>query len=251
MTCEVGSPGVGATTTRASTTTQRARAHSLFICLLGTLLSSSTVFMFSIHSASTGPSNVTQFLLSVSSLTLSRTSVGTRPSVHSCVAWLTSPYSSPIVMLFGFSLCILTHSYFGLSSPSRLSCVRPFWSPCRHIVLPVRVSPTTITPWRTSIVSKSWMILATYVGTGCSPASVSCRSMAVCSMPYSTDGMTTPGKRSEISPWKSGTSSYRNLGRLESRSARISVTSSPMSGFSRLSEPAITSTDLTARMPKS
>ena len=63
--------------------------------------------------------------------------------------------------------------------------------------------------------------------------------------------MVTPGKRSWISAMKSGTSSYRNLGRFESRSARMSVTSSPMVGFSRLSAPAITSTDLSARNLKS
>ena len=55
------------------------------------LLSSSTVFMFSIQIASTGPSKVTQFRLSESSLIACRTSVGTSPSVHSCVVGLTSP----------------------------------------------------------------------------------------------------------------------------------------------------------------
>ena len=55
------------------------------------LLSSSTVFMFSIHSASTGPSKMIQLKASLSSCTDMRTSVGTRPSVHSCVTGLTSP----------------------------------------------------------------------------------------------------------------------------------------------------------------
>jgi hypothetical protein len=51
--------------------------------------------------------------------------------------------------------------------------------------------------------------------------------------------------------WKSSMSSLRNLGMLESRIARMSTTSSLRSGLVRFRLPAITSTDFTARMPKS
>jgi hypothetical protein len=51
--------------------------------------------------------------------------------------------------------------------------------------------------------------------------------------------------------WNSGRSSRRNFGTFESRMARMSTTSSLRLGLLRFKEPAITSTDLTARMPKS
>ena len=54
-----------------------------------------------------------------------------------------------------------------------------------------------------------------------------------------------------MSPRKSGTSSKTNLGRFISRSARMSTRASLISGESRLSEPAMTSTLLRARKPKS
>ena len=46
------------------------------------LLSSNTVFMFSIHSASIGPSNITHFLSGVSADANSRNVLATTPSVH-------------------------------------------------------------------------------------------------------------------------------------------------------------------------
>jgi len=69
-------------------------------------LSSSTVFMFSIQMASTGPSNITHFLSSVVSPTACRMSVEASPSVHSLVSRLYSPYSSPILMHFGLRMYV-------------------------------------------------------------------------------------------------------------------------------------------------
>mmetsp|Transcript_2468 Transcript_2468/g.8764 ORF Transcript_2468/g.8764 Transcript_2468/m.8764 type:complete len:208 (-) Transcript_2468:612-1235(-) len=66
-------------------------------------LSSSTVFMFSIQMASTGPSNTTHLRSSVVSATALRMSVLPRPSVHSLVRRLYSPYSSPILMHLGLN----------------------------------------------------------------------------------------------------------------------------------------------------
>ena len=63
--------------------------------------------------------------------------------------------------------------------------------------------------------------------------------------------MTMVGNRSCTMPWNKGRSSARNLGTLESRMARISTASSTKSGSARFSAPAMTSTDLTARIPKS
>mmetsp|Transcript_1821 Transcript_1821/g.6195 ORF Transcript_1821/g.6195 Transcript_1821/m.6195 type:complete len:250 (+) Transcript_1821:8275-9024(+) len=55
------------------------------------LLSSSTVFMFSIQIASTGPSNTTHFLSRVVSATAFLIKVDPSPSHHSFVIWLYSP----------------------------------------------------------------------------------------------------------------------------------------------------------------
>lgn len=57
------------------------------------LLSSSTVFKFSIHNASTGPSNSIHFFVSVPSATLVLTIAATIPSVHSLVRTLVYPKS--------------------------------------------------------------------------------------------------------------------------------------------------------------
>jgi hypothetical protein len=51
--------------------------------------------------------------------------------------------------------------------------------------------------------------------------------------------------------WKSSRSSARNLGRLAPRMALMSTVSSGRPGLARLRAPAITSTDLSARIPKS
>ena len=60
------------------------------------LLSSRTVFMFSIQMASTGPSNMTHFRSGVVSTAHSRKTLARTPSCHS---WLTGsnwPYSCPM-----------------------------------------------------------------------------------------------------------------------------------------------------------
>jgi len=108
-----------------------------------------------------------------------------------------------------------------------------------------------MTPKRTFIVSNSWMTLVTNESGCCRPRSPITWRIDFSSSPKSWSGTTTPGKRSEMMFWNSSTSSFRNLGRLESRMARMSTTSSDSVGLARLSEPAMTSTDLTARMPKS
>ena len=68
------------------------------------MLSSSTVLRLSIHSVSTGPSNITHCRLSSSMFALSRMMVEARPSAHSAVSSLNSPYSSPMEMDFGFKM---------------------------------------------------------------------------------------------------------------------------------------------------
>mmetsp|Transcript_33633 Transcript_33633/g.54487 ORF Transcript_33633/g.54487 Transcript_33633/m.54487 type:complete len:288 (+) Transcript_33633:3700-4563(+) len=147
------------------------------------LLSSSTVFMFSIHSASTGPSKITHFLSVDSSVTHCLTMLAMRPSVHSFDTRLNSPYSSPMVMALGFMECRCTTSWLGSVLPSFFSCVNASARVLSTVDLPVEVTPTSITPCRTIMVSYSWMHLVTIAGTTCSLDLVSWDSIAFCRLP--------------------------------------------------------------------
>lgn len=62
------------------------------------------VFMFSIHTGSTGPSNTTHLRSRVVSDTAARMMDDASPSVHSLVSRLYSPYSSPMLMHLGLSV---------------------------------------------------------------------------------------------------------------------------------------------------
>ena len=117
------------------------------------------------------------------------------------------------------------------------------------MVLPPPVGPTMTTPNRTAMVSYSWMIFFTTLGTRCKPRSSITSSTVTCRSPMSWYGTSTPGNRSLTMPKNSGRSSARNFGTLLSRMARMRTISSLRSGFPRFREPAITSTDLTARRP--
>jgi hypothetical protein len=64
-------------------------------------------------------------------------------------------------------------------------------------------------------------------------------------------GISAFGKRSEIKAWNNGRSSFKNFGILDSLMALIRTISSPRSCYDLLSDPAITSTDFTALIPKS
>ena len=79
------------------------------------LLSSNTVFMFSIQMASTGPSSMTHILVALVSAAHPLYTVARTPSCHSCVCGSFWPYSWPMEMLFGFRT---RYSHlFWLSSP--------------------------------------------------------------------------------------------------------------------------------------
>ena len=114
-------------------TSKSCTSNSMRICTLSlmrsefarhsVMLSSSTVFMFSIHSASIGPSNTVHMRSSVSVATLRRMMVDARPSVHSCVSSLNSPYSSPMEMHFGFSTSVCTTWKAWFSAPALRSAV--------------------------------------------------------------------------------------------------------------------------------
>jgi hypothetical protein len=71
-----------------------------------TLLSSSSEFIESIHSESTGPSTTIHFSSPCSENEHSRIAFESTPSAHSLVTGLNAPESSPIVIAFGFSACL-------------------------------------------------------------------------------------------------------------------------------------------------
>eukprot|EP00955_Chlamydomonas_euryale_P061806 358184-Chlamydomonas_euryale.AAC.2 len=68
------------------------------------LLSSSTVFMFSIQIASTGPSNMTHLRSGLVSRAALRKSTGSTPSVHSLDTASSQPYSWPMDTDLGLSV---------------------------------------------------------------------------------------------------------------------------------------------------
>ena len=106
------------------------------------LLSSKTVFMFSIQIASTGPSHTIHFLSSLSSFVQVRTIVERIPSVHSCVFSSKLPYSWPIVIDLGFIIVLLVV----LKNPIPLQAVSASARIRLQHVLPPPVGPTSIKP---------------------------------------------------------------------------------------------------------
>mmetsp|Transcript_19764 Transcript_19764/g.49722 ORF Transcript_19764/g.49722 Transcript_19764/m.49722 type:complete len:224 (-) Transcript_19764:1561-2232(-) len=137
------------------------------------LLSSSTVFMFSIQIASTGPSKTTHWRRIFPSAPTGwdplRTAMASTPSVHSWVFKSASPYNCPWVIDFGF----ITYCTTGMKSsfcPAIFS--RVVASTSLIEVFPHGGKPTVISPWRTTIVSHSCTALFVNSLVGCSPKEV-------------------------------------------------------------------------------
>ena len=129
------------------------------------LLSSSTVFMDSIQSVSTGPSNTIHFFSFVSMEQTDRMMYDRIPSCHSRVARLYVPYSSSIVMDLGF----MRYGRAGTHSPiSRSdSFLNAPWFVRQAVLFPAPVCPTSMTPWRVSCVWCVWMHLLMLYGSTC------------------------------------------------------------------------------------
>ena len=115
------------------------------------LLSSKTVFMFSIQTASIGPSNTNHFLSSSSALANYLNFTAKTPSYHS---WDTSsnyPYNSFIVIDLGFIVIIWT--FFSFIYYLSFKVVN---APAKTLiadVFPPKGKPTTIKPCLTKIIS--------------------------------------------------------------------------------------------------
>ena len=215
------------------------------------LLSSITVFMFSIHIASTGPSSTShvKFFLSLFAL---RHSCEKMPSVHSPSSRESEPNICGAVIAFGFSRnerCGWPTSggtpWPGVAASSAL------WSTSTMRVLPVPDGPTTMSEWRTSAISYTCTILARQSAWRCRSSAAMDLSIAVSIVACDARAALTPGKRSSMSERKSGTSSATNLERFMSRSVRISRLASGVDALTRLELPAVRRTARMLRRPKS
>ena len=113
------------------------------------LLSSSTVFRFSIQIASTGPSHVIQVWCLIGLLYLAQITDNT-PSVHSLVVVFITPKISCPVNDFGFILTILWGVLFLVKASDKAFAI---------VVLPDPAGLTSINLFLTREVSYSWMIL--------------------------------------------------------------------------------------------
>ena len=122
------------------------------------LLSSRTVFMFSIHRASTGPSSTSHLRREERSPAQARKVTASTPSVHSCVAGSFWPYSCPMVTDLGLMTYVSTSSCPSCPSACILVSARP--STWYDRVLPEKGNPTIMSPCRTTTISYSWVHLS-------------------------------------------------------------------------------------------
>lgn len=114
------------------------------------LLSSSTVFMFSIQTASTGPSNVIHLLWPSYSDMHLRMSRGSTPSDHDLDIGSRRPYRESVVIDLGFSriISVLLKSFYTWVD-------RILARTLAATVFPDRVWPTSITPCLTLMIAHS------------------------------------------------------------------------------------------------
>ena len=204
---------------------------------VSSLLSSSSVFIDSIHSVSTGPSKSTHFWSSPSSRQMVRMSLASTPSDHSCVAASNEPYSSSLESDSGLMVCTVTRSY----SPCAPRFLSSAIARVRHFHasdLPAPVLPTIMLPCRATLQSKICTILVIQSGTICRPAALTWASSSARSSALPASLSSSPGKRSESSAWNSGRSAYTSLGLMRSSIVRYIMKSSATSGSARLSAPA-------------
>mmetsp|Transcript_43909 Transcript_43909/g.102647 ORF Transcript_43909/g.102647 Transcript_43909/m.102647 type:complete len:208 (+) Transcript_43909:539-1162(+) len=187
------------------------------------LLSSNTVFMFSIQMASTGPSSTTHCRRpSPKAFMASRTAMASTPSVHSCVLRSLSPYSCPCVMDFGFMTYCVTGNMSSPSANSANVSANTFLT----LVLPQGGIPTVMSPCRTSTVSHNWMTFVVNGFVGCRPLFSEMASIVANSLPALLGGSSTPGNKSPMIPLNSGRSAVVNFGKFTSVKDRKAMTSS-------------------------
>mmetsp|Transcript_14309 Transcript_14309/g.34772 ORF Transcript_14309/g.34772 Transcript_14309/m.34772 type:complete len:245 (-) Transcript_14309:214-948(-) len=208
---------------------------------VSTLLSSSTVLRFSIQMASTGPSRIihVKFFFSFAAR---RHSTANTPSVQSPVEESMRPNICGAVMALGFIFqmtCLVPSSERAPANVSQMA------------VFPDPVGPTSMIPCLTWYVSYSWTHLASHCGWSWRPLAVATLAMAASMSGKTALSALMPGKISSMRERKSGTSSATNLDMFMSRRVRMARKISDLSGFSRLDEPMVRSTERMLRRPKS
>eukprot|EP00659_Diplonema_papillatum_P019139 gene19138-biopygen19404 len=220
---------------------------------VSSLLSSRTVFRFSIQIASTGPSQTSQtlcdFFPSVFFVLTHeiRHSAEKIPSCQSPVPASSFPNICEAVIAFGFiriSLCFMPPSRSSMSH-SDLSTV---WY---IIVFPTPAGPTTINPCRTIFVSYSWTHFATQGGWKMRPDLWTWSRSAASSSGYVFFSGFFPGKRSCSSELKRSMSSNTSFDMFMSRRVRMNRYGSSFTGAFRRTDPAVRRTDRMFRSPKS
>ena len=134
---------------------------------VSTLLSSSTVFIDSIQSVSTGPSKIIHLCAADSSLHRRLIMEDKTPSCHSRLP-STKPNSSLRSIDFGLRTSNLTCGYFLGFYLKRV--FRVFLSIFQHVDLPLIEVPTNILPCRVFLLSYSWTTFFMSSALGTSPA---------------------------------------------------------------------------------
>eukprot|EP00955_Chlamydomonas_euryale_P088653 364399-Chlamydomonas_euryale.AAC.3 len=132
------------------------------------LLSSSTVFMFSIQIASTGPSSTSHLRSGDVSRANERNATASTPSVHSFDTGSSSPYNWPSVTLLGLMVDTLTRC--SPHSPAAAICESAAASTRIADDFMPKLRPTSMRPCRMTTISYSWMAFSRKLGSGCRPA---------------------------------------------------------------------------------
>ena len=204
------------------------------------LLSSITVFMLSIHSASMSPSSTIHWCWYVLLLDMSRKFTDINPSFHSRVLGCRNPYNSLRVTALG--LIGIDRDFSPL-----LFCALS--SVFHTAVLPHPAGPSRNTDQRTVKISRSCVIFSTNLSSGWYPSSTA--DLTICSSNVKSRRRGTRssifGNRSFSRPMKIPWSSAVSFPRLKSRSACSKTLSSLSSGWSRFIPPATYSVVLIAR----
>mmetsp|Transcript_22743 Transcript_22743/g.59236 ORF Transcript_22743/g.59236 Transcript_22743/m.59236 type:complete len:260 (-) Transcript_22743:777-1556(-) len=208
------------------------------------LLSSKTVLRFSIQTASTGPSQRIH-VLSLRARSLNFPHMAAKiPLIHSPDRRSVSPNISSARMAFGFIL-------------TRLCCIPKtlLRTSCNTFImfdLPAPGGPTNMIPWRTNVVSYSWITFNLQLSwsinlyLSITVVSVSC----TFSWPPPC-GMVIAGNKSASNERNKGTSCATNFERFMSLRVRMTSNSSSASSSLRFVAPAVRNTDRILRRPKS
>uniref|UniRef100_A0A1B0C1E0 Uncharacterized protein n=1 Tax=Glossina palpalis gambiensis TaxID=67801 RepID=A0A1B0C1E0_9MUSC len=133
-------------------------------------------FIFSIQTASTGPSNNNHFWVGSSSAQITRIIQLSTPSNHSPVAKLYSPYNSAKLRAFGFIGCTAT-----AGQPGFLLLFIRMNAPCKHFQVTdfaVLVSPIIMEECLEFLVSYNSITFFTAIGIGCKPLPLNSSSIA-------------------------------------------------------------------------